>query len=102
MDLRRQKVRQMKPIRAIAVFPTLFTLGNLVCGFFAIVVASRIVKPQAIDFVPAPKIDWRLQSAGELIGSEDPTHNLMLGAMLILAAMLFDTFDGQVARLTRR
>ena len=35
----------MKPIRAIAVLPTLFTLGNLVCGFFAIVVLSRIEKP---------------------------------------------------------
>ena len=35
----------MKPIRAVAVLPTLFTLGNLVCGFFAIVVLSRIEKP---------------------------------------------------------
>ena len=24
----------MKPIRAVAVLPTLFTLGNLICGFF--------------------------------------------------------------------
>ena len=28
-------------IRAVAVLPTLMTLGNLVCGFFAIVVAAR-------------------------------------------------------------
>ncbi|MCA9259948.1 MAG: CDP-diacylglycerol--serine O-phosphatidyltransferase, partial [Planctomycetales bacterium] len=30
-----------------------------------------------------------------------PTHNLMLCGGLIFLAMLFDTFDGQVARLTR-
>jgi len=79
------------------VLPTLFTLGNLVCGFFAIVVASRIAKSGTIDFVPAPK----LESAGQLWSSGDPTHNLMLCGMLIFLAMLFDMFDGQVARLTR-
>jgi len=87
----------MRQIRAVAVLPTLFTLGNLVCGFFAIVVAARIAKPGTIDFVPAP----RLETARQLIGSVDPTHNLMLCGMLIFLAMLFDMFDGQVARLTR-
>jgi CDP-diacylglycerol--serine O-phosphatidyltransferase len=97
----------MKPIRAIAVLPTLFTLGNLVCGFFAIVVLSRIEKP-GDEFEPAPRIELKLesakeltQSAKELIGSEDPTHNLMLCGVLILLAMLFDAIDGQVARITR-
>jgi CDP-diacylglycerol--serine O-phosphatidyltransferase len=91
----------MKPIRAVAVFPTLFTLGNLVCGFFAIVVLSRIEKPVGIEAIPTPRID----SARELIdiiGSTDPTHNLMLSGALILLAMFFDSVDGQVARLTRR
>lgn len=87
----------MRPIRPIAVLPTLFTLGNLVCGFFAIVVASRIASPDLIDFVPAAKID----SLRQLIESTNPTHNLMLGGLLIFVAMLFDTFDGQVARITR-
>jgi CDP-diacylglycerol--serine O-phosphatidyltransferase len=91
----------MKPIRAVAVFPTLFTLGNLVCGFFAVVVLSRIEKPIGVEVVPAP----RIESARELIdmiGSSDPTHNLMLSGALILLAMFFDSVDGQVARLTRR
>lgn len=87
----------MRQIRAIAVLPTLFTLGNLVCGFFAIVVASRIAKSGTIEFVPAP----RLENAGQLWGSVDPTHNLLLCGGLIIIAMLFDMFDGQVARLTR-
>jgi CDP-diacylglycerol---serine O-phosphatidyltransferase len=87
----------MKPLRAVAVLPTLFTLGNLVCGFFAIVVASRIARPGTVDFVPAQK----LESVRELINSVDPTHNLMLCGILILTAMLFDVFDGGVARLAR-
>lgn len=98
----------MKPIRAVAVLPTLFTLGNLVCGFFAIVVLARIEKPVSDRFEPAPKIELKLdsakdlrESARELIESDDPTHNLMLCGALILAAMLFDAIDGQVARLTR-
>ena len=35
-------MKTMRPIRTIAMFPTMLTLGNLVCGFFAIVVASRV------------------------------------------------------------
>jgi CDP-diacylglycerol--serine O-phosphatidyltransferase len=98
----------MKPIRAIAVLPTLFTLGNLICGFFAIVVLSRIERPSTPDTKPAQKIELKLQtaadlkeSARELIDSDDPTHNLMLCGALILLAMLFDAVDGQLARITR-
>lgn len=95
----------MKPLRAISVLPTLFTLGNLVCGFFAIVVLSRIDKPGGAQFQPAPKIEIKLQEFSEttkkLIASEDPTHNLMLCGALILLAMLFDAVDGQVARITK-
>src|SRR4029450_10782269 len=98
----------MKPIRAVAVLPTLFTLGNLICGFFAIVVLARIEKPVTDKFAPATKIELKLdsaqdlkQSARELIDSDDPTHNLMLCGALILLAMLFDAVDGQLARLTR-
>jgi CDP-diacylglycerol--serine O-phosphatidyltransferase len=87
----------MKPIRAVAVFPTLFTLGNLLCGFFALVVVTRIDKPLGPELVPAP----RIESARQLILSEDPTHNLMLCGALILLAMIFDSVDGQIARLTR-
>jgi CDP-diacylglycerol--serine O-phosphatidyltransferase len=86
----------MKRIRAVAVLPTLFTLGNLVCGFFAIVVLSRIDKPGIAEFVPAPQ----LHSVRQIIVSDDPTHNLMLCGVLILLAMFFDAVDGQVARIT--
>jgi CDP-diacylglycerol--serine O-phosphatidyltransferase len=87
----------MRRLRAVALFPTIFTLGNLVCGFFAIVVASRIARPGDDVFVGAPKIE----SASEFFRSVDPTHNVLLCGLLIFAAMLFDVFDGQVARLAR-
>jgi CDP-diacylglycerol--serine O-phosphatidyltransferase len=75
----------MRPIRTVAVFPTMFTLGNLVCGFFAIVVASR---------VDAPTQEW---PSGLPM---DPT-NCMYSAWLIFLAMVFDALDGYVARLSR-
>jgi CDP-diacylglycerol---serine O-phosphatidyltransferase len=74
----------MRPIRTIAVFPTLLTLGNLICGFFAIVVAARIEKPEALGSIDM--ID---------------TRNLMQSGCLIFLAMVFDGLDGYVARLVR-
>jgi CDP-diacylglycerol--serine O-phosphatidyltransferase len=91
----------MKPIRAVAVLPTLFTLGNLICGFFAIVVLSRIERPVSDIPKPAAKIEFSVKDLKELTDSDDPTHNLMLSGALILLAMLFDAVDGQVARITR-
>ena len=75
----------MRPIRTISVFPTLLTLGNLICGFFAIVVAARIDKPDA------------LVNSNLLLD----TRNLMLSGCLIFLAMVFDGLDGYVARLAR-
>jgi CDP-diacylglycerol--serine O-phosphatidyltransferase len=98
----------MKPIRAVAVLPTLFTLGNLICGFFAIVVLSRIERPVTAEFQPAKQVELNVKTAAgiskaarEFLDSDDPTHNLMLCGALILLAMLFDAVDGQLARITR-
>ena len=78
-----QTIRRRRRRRTIAVLPTLFTLGNLVCGFFAIVVAARIGAPDLTSFDPS-----------------EPT-NIVLSAWLIFLAMAFDALDGQVARLSR-
>ena len=67
-------------VKKIAVVPTLLTLGNGICGFTAITLASKInpvETPAACDFY--------LASAG----------------WFIVAAMVFDMFDGYVARLSR-
>lgn len=76
----------MRRIRTIAVFPTLLTLGNLLCGFFAIVVAARIDKPAADTL------------ANNLLADTD---NLLISGGLIFLAMVFDGLDGYVARLAR-
>ena len=80
----------MRPIRTIAVLPTLLTLGNLVCGFFAIVVASRVGKP-----VPDP------DDATMLLRIGSDASDVMIGSWLIFLAMVFDSLDGYVARLAR-
>ncbi len=93
----------MKPLRQIAVLPTLFTLGNLICGFFAIVVAARVAHPDT-KTVPTAA-DIRFRNPAKVVGQlnpEDPTHNCMLSGLLIFVAMIFDTVDGYVARLTRK
>jgi CDP-diacylglycerol--serine O-phosphatidyltransferase len=92
----------MRPIRSVAVLPTLFTLGNLVCGFFAIVVAARIDRPHT-EVPPRPDA-ISLQSPADLrtaFNPDDDTHNCMLSGWLIFLAMIFDALDGHVARLAR-
>jgi CDP-diacylglycerol--serine O-phosphatidyltransferase len=62
----------------------MFTLGNLVCGFFAIVVAARLDRPGPTTI-----------SLGEIESTD-----LMLSGWLIFLAMIFDALDGQIARLS--
>ena len=63
-------------MKKIAVVPSLVTLGNLLCGFAAIVFASAEVSP--------------------LEGGA----NFELAAWLIFLGMVFDGLDGRVARMT--
>lgn len=88
----------MRKIRTIAVLPTLFTLGNLICGFFSIVVASRVAAP----ITPEPPTSQRIGIVSQMaFDKDDPTHNVMLSGWLIFLAMVFDALDGHVARLSR-
>ena len=63
--------------KAFAVVPTLLTLGNAVCGFGSITFATKV-------------------GPGTTDGDE-----LVIAAILILAAMVFDTLDGHAARWAR-
>lgn len=84
------------PVRTLSLLPTLMTLGNLICGFAAIHFAMRAVHAPA---APVMALD-----AGLL---RMPLFELMLpsflsvGAGLILLGMVFDMFDGLLARVTR-
>ena len=67
-------------MKKIAILPTLLTLSNGVCGFAAIAYASKI-EPEST----AADIDFYF----------------LLSAVLILAAMIFDSLDGYAARLAK-
>ena len=81
-DYRRPGSRRARMARrGIAVLPTLFTLGNLLCGFAAIFLATRPTTPP----IPLP-FDW---------------SPLTFATLCVFAGMLFDGVDGRVARITR-
>jgi CDP-diacylglycerol---serine O-phosphatidyltransferase len=67
-------------MRKIAVVPTLLTLGNGVCGFVAITIASKIMPSEAPD---------------------DIDKYFVISGWFIIAAMIFDMLDGYVARLSK-
>jgi CDP-diacylglycerol--serine O-phosphatidyltransferase len=83
----------------------MFTLGNLVCGFFSIVVAARVDAPTAESIAKQPvsgdvSYSHPTRVLGEL-DPTDPTQNLMLSGWLIFLALIFDALDGHVARISR-
>jgi CDP-diacylglycerol--serine O-phosphatidyltransferase len=67
-------------MRKIAVIPTLLTLGNGICGFVAIAIASKIMPSE-----PADKNDFFFAISG----------------WFLILAMVFDMLDGYVARLSK-
>jgi CDP-diacylglycerol--serine O-phosphatidyltransferase len=70
----------------IAIIPTLFTLGNGVCGFAALTFAARIP---------------RVTVGTGLTFSSQEIEWLWWSAIFILMAMVFDVLDGRVARMAR-
>jgi len=74
-----------RPMRGVSPLPTLFTLGNLFCGFAAITYSLKAASAQKF-------------SLGPFLQNIDP---LVVGCYLILAAMFFDLADGRIARMTR-
>jgi CDP-diacylglycerol--serine O-phosphatidyltransferase len=83
------------------MLPTLFTLGNLVCGFFSIVVAARVDAPTSKDIPLSETIVHRAARLVVEFDPTDPNHNVVLAVGLIFIAMAFDALDGHVARLAR-
>jgi CDP-diacylglycerol---serine O-phosphatidyltransferase len=72
---RYQPLPQVIP-RGIYLVPSLFTLGNIFCGFYAMV------------------------SVMSHYGSKAPAHFFSRAALLILLAAVLDLLDGRIARLT--
>src|SRR5260370_19346308 len=69
--------------KMFAVLPTMLTLGNAVCGFGAIRLAAKV----------------GLQPFG---WGKNDTECLLIAAMLVFLAMVFDMLDGRAARWAKQ
>src|SRR4051812_39586362 len=77
-----------RAVKKIAILPTLLTLGNGVCGFASITLASKIV----------------VADERTLVYNQDPLHIdtcFAWAGWFLIIAMFFDMLDGYVARLSK-
>jgi CDP-diacylglycerol--serine O-phosphatidyltransferase len=74
-------------VRSVYFLPSLATLGNAICGFGCMYVASL----DAAEALHSPDAWTRFFAA----------HSYVAAAYLIFFAMLFDALDGRLARYTR-
>lgn len=88
--------RRRRRLRSLAFAPTLMTLANLLCGFAAIHFAARAMYALGSG-VPKAPVETLHRSLLELMA---PSF-LSIGAVLVIAGMIFDFLDGLVARVTR-
>ena len=83
-------------LRSAAFLPTLLTVGNLVCGFAAIHFALRAMYDFGAGVPSAMPLALQSSALERMLPSF-----LSVGAGLVILGMLFDGFDGLVARATR-
>ncbi len=94
---RRIRPPRRRRLKAVAVFPTLLTLGNLICGFAAIHFCMRAMYAFGAVIDPSAKLTLNTHLMERMLPSF-----LAISAGLIFLGMVFDMFDGWVARLTQR
>jgi len=83
-------------LRSMLMFPTLLTLGNLLCGFAGIYFAMRAMHDLGAGIPDNAALTFHRVAWERVL----PSY-LTVGAGLILVGMVFDCFDGLVARATR-
>ena len=93
LSRRRQRPRRL---RSLSFLPTLVTLGNLTCGFAAIHFAMRSMYDFGAGVTTAPTANLSVHMFERMLPSF-----LSVGAGLVILGMVFDVFDGLVARVTR-
>ena len=96
-DDRKKQRRRRRRLRTISTFPTLLTLGNLLCGFAAIHFCLRAVLNIGAGI---PDDSARTLSSG-LMERMLPSY-LCISAFLIFGGLFFDMLDGRVARMTHK
>jgi CDP-diacylglycerol--serine O-phosphatidyltransferase len=79
--------RRMRQVRRGAyLLPSLFTIGNILLGFYAIVLGLRAAG--MVPHEPRPA------------GSGDMREQFQIAAALVFAAAILDAMDGRIARMT--
>jgi CDP-diacylglycerol--serine O-phosphatidyltransferase len=101
-----------RPFRRIYVLPSLLTMGNFACGFFSLAVCLNAIQLAASGDMrtglPAARPAPAAATAAEAIAhghrenGKKPGNRfsemLDFACFLVLLGMLFDAFDGKVAR----
>jgi CDP-diacylglycerol--serine O-phosphatidyltransferase len=85
--------RRIRRLRTVAVFPTMLTLGNMLCGFAAIYFCMLGLFTADVD--PSVKVTLNNRFIEEFL----PTF-ISVAGFLIFLGMFFDMMDGRVARMT--
>jgi CDP-diacylglycerol--serine O-phosphatidyltransferase len=92
----RKRTGRPRRLRSLAVFPTLLTLANLLCGFAAIHFGLRAMYELGAGIPSAAGETLKVTMLERMMPSF-----LSVGAGLVIVGMVFDCFDGLVARATR-
>lgn len=91
-------------MRKVQVLPSLITLCNILCGFFAICISASFLGTDKFDINPVvePTLKWSefLRKEGFFDFFKQDMKLLHLSMCLIFLGMVFDAFDGKVARMT--
>jgi len=89
----------------VQVLPSLITIGNLLCGFFAICISASFLRteqfsdPNTIDHVAYQFLNiFRKEGIKDFLHQDKQLLHISMG--LIFLGMVFDAFDGKVARMT--
>ena len=88
--------RRRRRLRTIRMTPTLVTLGNLICGFAAVHYAMRGMYDFGRGIPPE-----QIQTLGSVRWEQWLSSNIAVGAAFVVLGMIFDCFDGLLARMTR-
>lgn len=92
----RSTAGKRRRLRSLNFLPTLITLGNLICGFAAIHFGMRAMYDFGAGVSTLPLPDLSFHVLERMLPSF-----LSVGAGLVLLGMVFDAFDGLIARVTR-
>ena len=89
--------RKRRRLAAVAMLPTLLTLGNLIFGFAAIYQCGLEMRDMGQGVSPAGHKTLN----SDFFEARAPSF-LSIGVWMLMAAMICDALDGRMARLTKR